>query len=603
MNLPEGLTHIGNGAFQICSGLTSITFPKSLEHIGPYAFSDCTGIRELYFLGDAPTFNTYCFGSVTATGYYKANRAGWDDITSLYLGGNITWVGLTSITLGALSPISTSVGETVTLQLDAKGDDLKFIWYLGDSQIGTGNPLVFTADSNMNGKELYCVVSNPEGESATSNKVTITVYDSLQEDVSRTLGIDYDQYLYLLFTPKITCVYSFIATDAEILSAGLSIPHGEEFTYASFTETGFELTYKLEAGQPYILRIFSANSSYRALDFKLVVTRTHGNLNENITKPATCTENGKVTYTCGYCNHTWQDIIPAGHNYVNGTCINCSKEEPVASGDLTDTCWWELCGNTLYIYGTGAMPNYEIFFHQPWYNYQPQIQKILVAEGITSVGVYAFSYCNKVTSVSLPVSLESIGDYGFQNCRGLETINLGDLTKLTSIGSYCFYSCNELKEIIILGNVKQLGEFAFCSCSAVTRVEFLGSAPSMDTTPFMGVYADAWHPVNDPSWTADVRSLHQTLRWQVDAYSGENPGGNENPGGDAPEGDLLRGDVDCNGKIDTDDVVALLLYLTMTDMFQLKPGVDVDLDKNGIASTDDAIALLLHISLPDLFPI
>lgn len=47
VNLPEGLTTIGNYAFSGCSGLTSITIPKSVTNIGDSAFSDCYKLREV----------------------------------------------------------------------------------------------------------------------------------------------------------------------------------------------------------------------------------------------------------------------------------------------------------------------------------------------------------------------------------------------------------------------------------------------------------------------------------------------------------------------------------------------------------------------------
>lgn len=47
INLPEGLETIGTGAFYGCSGLTSITFPESLKNIETVAFYDCRGITGI----------------------------------------------------------------------------------------------------------------------------------------------------------------------------------------------------------------------------------------------------------------------------------------------------------------------------------------------------------------------------------------------------------------------------------------------------------------------------------------------------------------------------------------------------------------------------
>ena len=64
----------------------------------------------------------------------------------------------------------------------------------------------------------------------------------------------------------------------------------------------------------------------------------------------------------------------------------------------------------------------------------------------------------------------------------------------------------------------------------------------------------------------------------------------------------LRGDLDGNGYVNTDDVVALLLYISMPDVFPLGD-TPADFTGDGKINTDDAVQLLLHISMPDVFPI
>ena len=65
----------------------------------------------------------------------------------------------------------------------------------------------------------------------------------------------------------------------------------------------------------------------------------------------------------------------------------------------------------------------------------------------------------------------------------------------------------------------------------------------------------------------------------------------------------IAGDIDCNGLVNTDDVVALLLFISMPDIFPLGEGVQADFNKDAAVNTDDAVQLLLHISMPDVFPL
>ena len=47
VDIPDGVTSIGGGAFQNYKGLISVTIPESVTTIGEYAFSDCTGLTVI----------------------------------------------------------------------------------------------------------------------------------------------------------------------------------------------------------------------------------------------------------------------------------------------------------------------------------------------------------------------------------------------------------------------------------------------------------------------------------------------------------------------------------------------------------------------------
>ena len=64
---------------------------------------------------------------------------------------------------------------------------------------------------------------------------------------------------------------------------------------------------------------------------------------------------------------------------------------------------------------------------------------------VTSIGVYAFYYCPKLTTVDFP-NVTSIGSYAFLGCSALTT---ADFPNVTSIGSYAFQDCTKLTTLII----------------------------------------------------------------------------------------------------------------------------------------------------------
>ena len=84
-----------------------------------------------------------------------------------------------------------------------------------------------------------------------------------------------------------------------------------------------------------------------------------------------------------------------------------------AKGSCGASALWDIDSNgVLNITGTGAMDDYSAG-GAPWADRASEITAIVVAEGITHIGAYAFDNCTNAASVSLPISLESVGEGAF----------------------------------------------------------------------------------------------------------------------------------------------------------------------------------------------
>ena len=68
-------------------------------------------------------------------------------------------------------------------------------------------------------------------------------------------------------------------------------------------------------------------------------------------------------------------------------------------------------------------------------------------DSVEEIGYDAFSYCTRVTSITIPEKVISIGEYAFKECNLLETVIIG--TGITSIDSTAFFKCTSLKDIYI----------------------------------------------------------------------------------------------------------------------------------------------------------
>ena len=60
---PNSVTKIGEGAFFLCSGLTSIAIPSTVTEIGAYAFYNCSGLAAITIPSSVTRIGEYAFGN------------------------------------------------------------------------------------------------------------------------------------------------------------------------------------------------------------------------------------------------------------------------------------------------------------------------------------------------------------------------------------------------------------------------------------------------------------------------------------------------------------------------------------------------------------
>ncbi len=162
-------------------------------------------------------------------------------------------------------------------------------------------------------------------------------------------------------------------------------------------------------------------------------------------------------------------------------------EEPaMRTGDLNtcgDDLTWELDDEgVLTISGEGPMDDYAND-PAPWAD--ESVEKIVLEEGVTTIGAYAFCDMADVTAVSLPSTLLTIDAGAFQLCTMLDTIKLPE--KLQGIGEKAFESCVSLTgTLTIPASVALVGNGAFMDCDGLTGVNVGGGLSVLSE----GLFAD-----------------------------------------------------------------------------------------------------------------
>ena len=198
-----------------------------------------------------------------------------------------------------------------------------------------------------------------------------------------------------------------------------------------------------------------------------------------------------------------------------------------ASADLSGTCgdnvtWsYEETTQTLTISGSGNMMGYYGIYATPWYSFYQQIEKVIIEEGVTSIGSYAFQNCSGLASVTIGKNVTSIGEFAFWLCSGLTSVHISDLeawckisfgdgianplclahhlyldgkeikdlvipNNITAIGSYAFNGCSGLTSVTIPSSVTNIGGAAFSECSGLTSVTIPRSVTTIGNSAFYG---------------------------------------------------------------------------------------------------------------------
>lgn len=137
----------------------------------------------------------------------------------------------------------------------------------------------------------------------------------------------------------------------------------------------------------------------------------------------------------------------------------------VVSGKCGDDMTWTLgSDHVLTISGTGCMDNYA-----SWENYGQYIYKVVINQGVETIGDYAFEDCSNLKSVSIPGSVVYIGDSAFEDCDAITSINIPD--GVQEIGYDAFYGCDKLASVTIPSSVQEIGYGAFSKCTNLTTVK------------------------------------------------------------------------------------------------------------------------------------
>lgn len=178
------------------------------------------------------------------------------------------------------------------------------------------------------------------------------------------------------------------------------------------------------------------------------------------------------------------------------------------------------------------------------------IHSIVIPEGYTTIGAFAFSGCQSLETVLLPASLKTIGMMAFNDCSTLSEIDFDAAKQLESISFGAFRNCPSLSGVYLPETITEIGDNAFAPANAVICFEDTAAAAYCQN-----------------SGAAQARILKK-----------------------------IMGDVNFDTDVNINDVTAIQRHLCESERFAPYQMITADRNGDGRVSVDDATLIQMLIA-------
>ena len=450
ITLPNNLTNIGLNAFRACHSLTQVLIPASVTSIDGSAFECCTGLTDVVFEGNSLEFGsgaTFYDCTSLKNVFFNGTRADWTASR-----------GSSGSVLPAAAQIyyKNDLISSGTCGDNSSGNNTQ--WKL--TKAGT---LIITVGTGYTegGIADFAYGKAPWYQDIYDSGIRCLIIGSGIKTIGSYAFADCTDLAEIIVPDGVISIGNgaFLqnsgAKRVVLPPSTVYIGHGALRDCSALTSVSLpdSMSNRL------FLDMFEGCTNLKSVDIPDGITDIHeGDL-------ASCPNWTDIYYD--NWGRVWNRVVSNVRDSIPDRMNVHFKDNIYDSGSCGENVTWTLTADgTLTISGTGAMTDYTYDSRSPWYSCRTYIKRVVMQQGVTSIGDHAFWDCSGLTSVTIPDGVTSIGDYAFAYCVSLTSATIPE--GVTSIGGSAFSGCSGLTSVTIPSSVTSIGWSAFENCTALT---------------------------------------------------------------------------------------------------------------------------------------